>query len=123
MPLLVCGACREEGSHSPYHLVVTSVLHDLWGGYQKSLKYDSTKRLLELEVSTYHAGTSHTWRLRLTGVQELRVDRPDDAWERTEITELHVSDHDVYRVMEIIYWTEPNGLSARFDDYELIRIA
>jgi hypothetical protein len=102
---------------------VISVLDDLWGGYQESLRYDSTTRMLDLEVSTHHGGTTHTWRLRLTGVRELRVDRPDDAWERTEVTELHVSDHERYRVMEIVYWTEPNGLSARFEDYELILLA
>jgi hypothetical protein len=95
---------------------VTSVLDDLWGGYQERLTFDSTTRTLDLEVSRYHAGGTQTWRLRLIEVRQLRIDRPDDAWERTEVTELHVSDQETYQVIEIIYWGEPNGLSAKFND-------
>ncbi|HSR85214.1 MAG TPA: hypothetical protein VLM11_13650 [Streptosporangiaceae bacterium] len=102
---------------------MTSALHDLWGGYQESLTFDSTTRVLDLEVSTHHAGGPQTWRLRLTGVREFHVERPDDAWERTEVTELYVSDQETYRQIEIVYWTEPNDFSARFKDYELVRVA
>jgi hypothetical protein len=102
---------------------MSTVLDDLWGGYQEGLTFDSTTRTLDLEVSTHQAGRTCTWRLRLTGVRELRVERADDEWERTEVTELHVSDLGACKLMEIVYWAEPNGLSARFEDYQLIRVA
>jgi hypothetical protein len=84
----------------------------LWGGYVRDLRVDLTARRVTVVVSVTNGGHERTFRLLLTGVRAVQVERPDGDWERTELTELHSSAVDGLTRVELIFWTEPNGLIA-----------
>jgi hypothetical protein len=86
----------------------------LWGGRLAALRFDATRRGLELAIDVTQHGLDESWSVRLEGVAELRIDRPDDEWDHTEVTELHVDDGAQGGHLEMVFWTEPNGLHAPF---------
>ena len=49
----------------------------LWGGTLEAVRLDATARLVELDVSITVGDAPQRWTLRLSGVSEFRVDRPD----------------------------------------------
>jgi hypothetical protein len=54
-----------------------------------------------------------TWMIRLTDESELRVSRPDEAgWDYNEATEVHVHPSASRAQVELVFWVEPNGLTA-----------
>ena len=86
----------------------------LWGGILTSIQFDPTSRVLELAIRVEAAGEKHRWTVRLNDVSDLRVDRPDDGWDYTEVTEVHVSPDGDRNQVEFVFWAAPNGLSASF---------
>lgn len=84
----------------------------LWGGYVRDLRIDLTARQVVARVSVTHDGEDSAYRLTLSGVRSVHVERPDAEWERTELTEVHAEDGDGLTRVELIFWTEPNGLVA-----------
>ncbi|HVT63832.1 MAG TPA: hypothetical protein VHD81_01615 [Mycobacteriales bacterium] len=86
----------------------------LWGGRLAALRFDPTRRVLELAIDVHRDGLDESWSVRLEGVSELRIDRPDDEWDYTEVTELHADEGAQGGHLEMVFWTEPNGLRASF---------
>jgi hypothetical protein len=81
----------------------------LWGGTLTDLRTDLNNRTVAMEVT---AGTT-VHEILMTGVSALRVERPDaNPWDYTEVTEIHVSANGPKTHIEIVLWTEPNGLWA-----------
>ena len=77
------------------------------------IRFDATKRLLEADVSVLGGEDSQTWTIRLTDVSQVRVNRPDEAgWDYTEVTEVHVEPGAAGTQVELVFWVEPNGLTA-----------
>ncbi|MCU1418345.1 MAG: hypothetical protein JWP32_2519 [Schumannella sp.] len=56
--------------------------------------------------------------LRLFGVSELRIDRPDgESWDHTEITEARAAATSTGFIVSMVFWNEPNGLTAHCTEY------
>ena len=54
--------------------------------------FDPTARVVTLVSRVIEARAAPQFMLRLFGVSELRIDRPDvESWDYTEITEAHVA--------------------------------
>ena len=82
------------------------------------MAYDVTERVATLAVRVTYGGVVSTLTLRLSGVSDLHVERPDDnAWDYTEITEAHAMATATGFVVQLLFWTEPDGLTARCAEY------
>lgn len=80
--------------------------------------FDPTARVVTLVGSVTDAGATTPFMLRLFGVSELRIDRPDgESWEYTEITEARASATSTGLIVSVLFWNEPNGLTAHCTEY------
>ena len=71
---------------------LVATLDDLWGSTVRSMGFDPTARVVTLIARVTDAGVTTPFMLRLCGVSELRVERPDgESWDYTEITEAHAA--------------------------------
>ncbi|MFL6240069.1 MAG: hypothetical protein ACJ735_11325 [Actinomycetes bacterium] len=86
--------------------------NDLWGGTVTDLRADLTARTVTASVSVNSQGRERNYAVVLSGVSDLRVERPDAQWEYTEMTELHADPVDGTTRVEMVFWNEPNGLTA-----------
>lgn len=86
----------------------------LWGGVVTGFAVDLASAEARLSVRVTDSGNETGYTLVLSGVSELRIDRTDpQSWEYTELTEVHVDDEAVGCLVELVLWSEPNGLAAR----------
>jgi hypothetical protein len=88
----------------------------LWGGILTALSVDTTERAVVADVRVLEDGIWRDYRLRLLGVEELRIERPDGDWEYTEVTEVHATSAAGRTQVEIVFWAEPNGMSGSCRD-------
>jgi hypothetical protein len=95
-----------------------------WGGIVQELRLDATARTVDVDIRVVDGGEISLWRLGLAGVSQLRLDRPDpEAWDYTELTEVHVEEGgDGRQRVELVFWVEPNGLSATCDEVSVSRL-
>jgi hypothetical protein len=56
------------------------------------MAYDTTRRTLDVEVALTRSGELTVWCLRLADADNVRIERPSDDWDYTELTELHLSE-------------------------------
>jgi len=86
----------------------------LWGGLVTGFAVDLARAEARLRVRVTDSGNATDYTLVLSGVSELRIDRADpQSWDYTELTEVHVADGAVGCQVELVLWSEPNGLTAR----------
>lgn len=58
--------------------------------------------------------------LSLVGVERLEIQRPDtNAWDYAETTEAHALAAGKATDLSLLFWDEPNRLSARCDSWTL----
>lgn len=80
--------------------------------------FDPTARVLFLVARVTDNGATTAFTLRLFGVSELRIDLPaGDPWDYTEITEVHAAATPTGFVVNLTFWDESSGLTARCTDY------
>ena len=86
----------------------------LWGGLVTEFTADLTRAEARLRVRVTDSGNATDYTLVLSGVSELKIDRADpQTWDYTELTEIHVAHGPSGYQVELVLWSEPNGLSAR----------
>ena len=86
----------------------------LWGGLVTGFTFDLARAEARLRVRVTDSGNATVYTLVLSGVSELTIDRADpQAWDYTELTEIHVADGPSGCQVELVLWSEPNGLTAR----------
>jgi hypothetical protein len=84
------------------------------------MTFDPTEGLLVLTARRVFQGVATTQILRLVGVSELQVERPDsDSWIYTEITEAQATPIPNGFAVSLLFWTEPHGVTAKCDEYRL----
>ena len=102
------------------HSSLVATLDDLWGSTMRTMGFDPTARVATLIARVTNAGVTTSLMLRLFGVSDLHVERPDgEPWSYTEITEAHATAAVTGFVVKLLFWTEPNGLTARCADYSI----
>lgn len=85
----------------------------LWGGVVTGLTVDLASAEARLSVRVTDVGNATDYKLVLSGVSELKIDRADpQSWDYTELTEIHVADGPYGCQVELVLWSEPNGLTA-----------
>ena len=85
----------------------------LWGGTLQGIQVDVTTRRLDASVRVKDSGVTRDLVLVFEGVSALRLDRAaTDAWDYTEITEVHVHEAAGEMHVEMVFWSEPEGLTA-----------
>lgn len=95
-------------------------LDDLWGSTLLSMAYDATERVATLAVRITNGGVVSELTLRLSGVSELHVERPDDnPWDYTEIIEAHAMTTATGFLVQLLFWNEPDGMTARCAEYSV----
>jgi hypothetical protein len=95
-----------------------ATLDDLWGSTVRSMGFDPTARVVTLIARVTDAGVTTAFMLRLFGVSELRIDRPDgESWNYTEITEAHATATPTGFLVKLVFWNDPNGLAAQCTNY------
>ena len=95
-----------------------ATLYDLWGSTVRSMGFDPTARVLFLIARVTDNGVANAFTLRLFGVSELHIDRPDsESWDCTEIIEAHATETPTGFLVKLVFRNEPNGLSARCTRY------
>jgi hypothetical protein len=99
---------------------LVAALHDLWGSTLRSFGFDPTERVATLIAGATNAGVTTSWMLRLSGVSELLVECPDgEPWSYTEITEAHATATSAGFVLNLVFWTETHGLTAKCAEYSI----
>jgi hypothetical protein len=65
-------------------------------------------------IQVLSSGVAANYVLIMQGVSAVNLDRADPLqWDYTEVTEVHVSEGVAGCQVELVLWTEPNGLSVR----------
>ncbi len=96
------------------------MLNELWGSVVVSFVYDITARRAVLEARVLENGRKQSLVLSLVGVERLDIQRPDtNAWDYAEITEAHAHAAGEATELSLLFWDEPNRLSARCDSWTL----
>ena len=102
------------------HYAPVAGLDHVWGSTLLSMDFDVTERVATLTARVTDDGLVSTLTLRLSGVSHLHVERPDDnSWDYTEITEAHATETATGFVVQLLFWTEPDGLTARCAEYSV----
>jgi hypothetical protein len=93
----------------------------LWGGTLTDLQVDVLRRSVNLVVRTMDDGRDTDYDVRLSEVTDLRVQRPDpNQWDYVEVTEVHVRSALTGQLVELLFWDEPNGLTATCEGVQVI---
>jgi hypothetical protein len=97
-----------------------AALDEIWGSALRSFGFDPTARVATLIARVTNEGETTAFMLRLFGVSDLHVERPDsESWSYTEITEAHATVTATGFVVNLLFWSEPNGLTASCADYSI----
>ena len=109
----------RRGAHTGHYALVSG-LDDLWGSTLLSMAYDVTERVATLALRVTDGGNVSTLTLLLSGVSDLHVERPDDnPWDYTEIVEAHTMATATGFVVQLLFWNEPDGMTARCAEYSV----
>jgi hypothetical protein len=92
----------------------------LWGGTLLDLQLDLLRRSVNLVVRV-NDGRVTDCEVRLSGVTDLRIERPDpNQWDYVEVSEVHVRSASTGQLVELLFWVEPNGLTATCEGVQVI---
>jgi hypothetical protein len=96
---------------------------ELWGGMLVAVTFDPVAWTLSLGVEVLSSGESRRYALTLDGVDQWRSSRSVPLpWSYAELTEIHVSDAEGQKLVELVLWADDTVLTARCARVRLDRL-